>query len=110
MESWSHWHEVLSAHPAYCNRSQHIFQYKDHSQIFVGKPDSYRKNRRYINHFVPKHIAYGFFFFFFDKIYPEIPVLSVLLKLDLYTYLMGMVRQSNSVTSGGAAIRVVTRG
>jgi hypothetical protein len=50
------------------------------------------------------------FFFFFDKIYPEIPVLSVLLKLDLYIYLMGMVRQSNSVTSGGAAIRVVTRG
>jgi hypothetical protein len=48
--------------------------------------------------------------FFFDKIYPEIPVLSVLLKLDLYIYLMGMVRQSNSVTSGGAAIRVVTRG
>ena len=42
-EFWSRWHGMLSAHLVYCNKSQHIFQYRDHSQIMAWQPGSYRE-------------------------------------------------------------------
>lgn len=46
MEFWWYWHAVLSAHQAYCNKSQRISQYMDHTQISAGKSEKYIKPKK----------------------------------------------------------------